>query len=156
MFRGVSIDVIFSSMCNTKITSTHSTYSKTFTFTGFLNGFEFITPRLVEFHTMFLFLGRSWLSIFHCLFLQCFDFFDFFVSTDVIFSSMCNTKITSTHSTYSKTFTFTGFLNGFEFITPRLVEFHTMFLFLGRSWLSIFHCLFLQCFDFFHSIDFTW
>ena len=54
-------------------------------------------------------------------------------------SSMFNTEIASTNSTSRKTFTFPGFLNEFEFVTLRIVEFHTIFLVVRRSWLWIGH-----------------
>ena len=60
-----------------------------------------------------------------------------FVSAEITFSSMCNTEIASTHSTWSKTFTFLGFLKEFEFITPRITDFHTIFFCLWRGWIWI-------------------
>ena len=71
-----------------------------------------------------------------------------FVSADIISSSMCNTEIAPTRSTWSKTFTFPGFLNEFEFITPRITDFHTI----------SFTKLDLNCplLIFFHDTQFTW
>ena len=74
-----------------------------------------------------------------------------FVSADIIFSSMWNTEIASHKAHEGKTFSFPGFITEFEFITPRITDFHTIFFHLWRSWIWIVHFWF-----FFHVTDFTW
>ena len=53
----------------------HSTWRKTFTFPWFLNKFEFVKPRIVEFHTIFLVLWRNWLWIVRYVFCNVSIFF---------------------------------------------------------------------------------
>ena len=58
----VSIDIIFSSMCNTEITSTQYVDQKIH-LSGISELFEFITPQIFDFLKIFVLVWRIWLWI---------------------------------------------------------------------------------------------